>query len=136
VNRSDARALIVSTLQGLNLFDHVLGYEPDSLATLAPAPRDRIATVCAKSLDFVDEARGLFNQPCELWVTIYLRRAAGSGAAIEDTLDDTTPRCMAALWVLPEVRELNPSTAGYPVLDAKAYRMERFWVRIDHSQST
>lgn len=135
MDRSTARALVVTTLSGLSLFDHVLDHEPDSFTELS-APRETIATVYAKSQDLVGDARALFDQPCELWIAIYIRRAAGSGADVEDSLDELTPACMAALWGLDDVTALNASEAGYTPrpLDGKPYRMERFWVRFGNPQ--
>ena len=132
MNRSAARALTVSTIDALDLFDHVLGYEPDSFLDL-DEPRQAVACVYAKSLEVVNQALRLYDTPCELWVQVYLERTAGSEAAIEAQLDALIPAAMSALWALDDVLAIDGSSAGYTTRprDKLAYRVERFAVRFD-----
>jgi hypothetical protein len=132
--RKDARALAKTTLEGLGLFDSVLEYEPDTFSGAA------IATVHSKSLSVTRETRDLLNVPGDIWVSVYVRRPAGSGATTEDALDDLVQAAMLALAAAfdPEVADLQigPSETGYPPkpIDGKPYRMERFPVRFDDEQ--
>jgi hypothetical protein len=89
----------------------------------------------------LQDARGDFDGPCEVWVTIYLRRATGQGEAAEDALDDLVRASMRALWdAFYETAanlQIGPSEAGVPKdgpIDGKAYRMERFPLRFNDDE--
>lgn len=133
MNRKDGRSLAKSTLEDLE-FDLVEDHEPDKLAKLI------MAAVHSKSLGMLQDARGDFDGPAEIWVSIYIRRAAGTGAAVENILDDLTRSSMRALWAAfyPYAANLQigPSQAGVPndPIDGKNYRMERFAVRFNDDE--
>lgn len=132
MNRSDARALAKTTLEGLALFRQVYSYEPRSFGGYSP-----VATIHAKSLDLVEDARGLTSAGGEIWVTLYLARPEGQEAAVEDRMDDLARAAAFALAAAfsPHVAQvqIGPSQSGYPTrpLDNQTYRMERFAVRFD-----
>jgi hypothetical protein len=125
MNRKAARALAKATLEGLELFDRVEDHEPDAFSGAL------IATVHSKSLGYVEDARDSFSSPAEIWVSIYVRRAANSGAATEDLLDDLVRAAMRAIAAAfsPSIEQLQiVSAAGYKD-EGKHYRAERFAVQ-------
>jgi len=134
MNRKDGRALAKTTLEDLDLFGLVESHEPDTFSGAA------FAIVHSKSLGMLQDARDDFSGPAEIWVAIYVRRAAGAGAATEDTLDDLVRAAMRALWAVFYETAANlaigPSEAGYPPkpIDGKPYRMERFAVRFSDNE--
>jgi hypothetical protein len=131
MDRKTGRALAKTTLEDLELFGSVTAYEPGELTGSA------FAVIHSKSLAMLQDARGDFDGPAEIWVTIYLRRASGHGADAEDALDDLVRACMRALWSAfygeAANLQIGPSQAGVPLdpIDGKNYRMERFSVRFN-----
>jgi len=134
VDRKAGRTLAKATLQTISGIASVTAYEPDTFAGSA------FAVVHSKSLAMLQDARGDFDGPCEIWVTIYVRRQSGDGADTEDDLDDLTRSCMRALWDAfygeAQNLQIGPSEAGIPTKppDGKAYRMERFPVRFSDNE--
>ena len=136
MNRSDARALAKSTLEGLSLFKKVFLSEPESFGGYDPC-----AVIHSKSLALLQDARDDYAAPCEIWVTIYVRRERTASEAEKDTiegkLDDLTRASMRSLWnaFYDDAADLQigPSETGYPnrTFDSSTYRMERFPVRFD-----
>jgi hypothetical protein len=134
MDRKRGRTLAKTTLQALNLFTSVEAYEPDDFSGTA------LAVVHSKSLAMLQDARDDFSSPAEIWVTIYLRRAAGHGEAAEDLLDELTRASMRALWRAfydeADSLQIGPSEAGTPKepIDGKNYRMERFPLRFNDDE--
>ena len=131
MDRKSGRALAKDTLAALGTLASVTAYEPDTFSGAA------FAVVHSKSLAMLQDARGDFDGPCEVWITIYVRRETGDGADTEDDLDDLTRACMRALWNAfygnATNLQIGPSEAGVPTkpIDGKAYRMERFPLRFN-----
>ena len=134
MKRKDGRALAKSTLEALGVFELVESHEPDSFRGAA------FATVHSKSLGIVQDARDDFSAPVEIWVSIYVKRPAGQGAAVEDALDELVRVSMRALYAAFYDQAANlrigPSESGYPPspIDGKPYRIERFAVRFDDDE--
>jgi hypothetical protein len=133
MDRKSGRALAKTTLEDLGVFDQVLQSEPDTFT--APIT----AVVHSKSLGIVQEARGVWSSPAEIFVTIYLRRVAGGGDDTEDLLDDLTRAAIRALFAAFEPLTDNlqiVSQAGKPErpIDGKTYRIERFAVRFNDDE--
>ena len=136
MDRSSGRALAKSTLEALNIFAKVYSSEPETFGGYDP-----IAVVHSKSLGILQDARGDFTCPVEIFVTIYLRRERDASEsdknAIEAALDSLTRSAARALWNAFYSAAANltigPSGTGYPPrdLDSANYRMERFAVRFD-----
>jgi len=134
MDRKSGRALAVETLGDLVLFDAVYDHEPDAFE------HPIVATVHAKSLGVLQDARGDFDNPAEIWVSIYVRRAPGTGASVEDLLDDLTRQAMRALrdafYDHAANLQIGPSQSGTPQqpIGGKNYRIERFAVRFDDNE--
>jgi hypothetical protein len=130
MNRTEGRALAKSTLEGLDVFDLVESFEPEVFAGA------RIAIIHSKGLGYIEDARESFTSPAEIWVTIYVKRTANTGATVEDLLDDLVRRAVRALATAfsPYTEQLQiTSQSGVPTdpIKGKNYRMERFAVRFN-----
>lgn len=134
MDRKAARALAKTTLQAVSGLASVTEYEPDVFSGSA------FAVIHSKSLGILQDGRNDYTSPAEVWVTIYVLRAAGAGATVENSLDDLTRACMRALWTAFYTKandlQIGPSEAGIPLKtpDGKAYRMERFALRFDDDE--
>lgn len=134
MDRTTARALAKTTLEGLSLFGKVFLSEPESFGGYDP-----VAVVHSKSLGIVLDVRDDTRLPTELYVTIYVKRARDLNEAdrdaVEETLDSLSKAAALALWSAFDVRGLviGPSDTGYPQrqFDNTPYRLERFAVRFD-----
>ena len=136
MDRTTGREQAETTLTGLGIFAAILGAEPESFNGNNP-----VAVVHSKSLAILQDARGDFTSPAEIFVTIYVKRERTASQtdkdAIEDTLDRLTRAAIRALWNAFYEKAANlqigPSEAGYPQrqFDDSPYRMERFAVRFD-----
>jgi hypothetical protein len=139
MDRTTGRTLAKSTLTATGLFGAVYLSEPESFGGYNP-----IAVVHSKSLAMLQDARGDFAGPAEIYITIYLRRMRDATDAdkdaIEASLDSLTRAAMRALWeafyTAADNLQLGPSETGYPAreLDSSTYRMERFAVRFDDDE--
>lgn len=130
MNRTDGRALAKATLESLTIFETVESFEPEVFEG------SRLAIIHSKGLGYVEDARDSFTSPAEIWVTIYVRRAAGMGAIVEDLLDDLVRRSVRALAdaFSPFTEQVQISAvSGVPTgqIKGKDYRMERFAVRFN-----
>lgn len=136
MDRTTGRTLAKTTLEGLHLFGKVFLSEPEAFDKYDP-----IAVVHSKSLGLLQDARDDFQAPCEIYITIYVRRERTASEnekdAIEATLDRLSRTAMRTLWTAfydaAANLQIGPSETGYAnrTLDSSTYRMERFAVRFD-----
>lgn len=124
MNRKAARTLAKTTLTALGSFQAVLHGAPDSFGGQSP-----VALITSRSLELTEIARDLYTVTNGITVSIYVVRAAASGEATEDTLDDLVAAAAAALHSTGVfvVGQSDAGTAGTPsrLIDGKIYRLER-----------
>lgn len=133
MKRDEGRALAKSTLEGLQIFDQVETFEPEVFTAA------RIVTIHSRSLGYIEDARESWTSPAEIWVSIYVRRASGEGATVEDLLDDLVRQSVRALAAAfsPHTEQVQiAAVSGVPTepIKGKNYRMERFAVRFNDDE--
>lgn len=140
MDRTTARTLAKTTLQGLSIFGKVFLSEPESFGGYDP-----IAVVHSKSLAIQDDTRDDTLLPTEFYVTIYVKRPRDASEsekdAIEAQIDSLSLSSMRALYdafldANPRDLAIGPSETGYPQreFDSNPYRLERFPVRFSQEE--
>lgn len=127
MNRTEARTLAKTTLEGLGLFAHVYLAEPETFGGATP-----VAVLHSKSLAVALDTRDDTVLPSEFYLTIYIARPRdGDRDAVEAALDALGRAAVLAIWeAFGDIRDLDirPSETGYPMrtFDNVPHRMERW----------
>ena len=130
MDRASARALAKSALDATTSYTAVYDHEPTALDVATP-----VATIHSKSLGLEEFAHGEIKLVGMLWISLYVLRDDQPGAAVEAQIDTLAREALLALREVFAVGDVDatikPSDSGYVELDSKAYRLERFTIRVE-----